>query len=516
MKKMIFGLLAAIFSVASYSQDSVTVYQGANAQKFLLSEIDSITHGCNNSVNIYQNFQKYGYSVMKVDSVSFVGDPQTSKMGTAAIIMNASDPEIVQITIGDGSVIHFYGIKEENGLADSITHAEFISPDGEMYTIEFDTNGKISSFTNPDNVEITFDWLNANEAAVKIYNPEDNTYIVTNLNLNLNLPSARQLRERNNIARTGDIVMFQIPFVTVPHNAPEFTDASRNFDVRIRKCDTPTNAKVFLRLFEGETDTNKLISTIYDYQYVTQGWYSFKIPNFAFSTSMPNKEALERIDNVLMPLMSAISWFGKARGTQNLVTLLTIFNPELLPLLTPPVRSVLAGFDVFLDRVGGLIGDNGAGWFAKTFNPEWYYKKEYNSMLVIPYINGKPYKDDGSTIEYDYGDWGTGDWGTVVELDGEPEIRSFDLSPKYPYAGQGYTASAAYRCIPKGSKIVMSIVGTDGYNDEVTQTVAAESGVAYLHVPGAATGVHDVCAVTIYDPNGDPIASTQASLTFGQ
>ena len=511
MKRHILTLLISIFCGTLYSQDSITVYQGANTQKFLLSEIDSITHSNNNSVNIYHNSQKYGYSVMKVDSVSFVKAIQTPKKGTAAIIMNASDPEIVQITTEDGSIIHFYGTKEENGLADSITHAEFISPDGYIYIIEFDANGKISSFTNPDNVEITFDWLNTDEAVVKIYNPEDNSYIVTNLNLNLSVSYARQLRQRNNIVRTGDIVMSQIPFITVPYKTPEFTDASRNFDVRISKCDAPTNAKVFLRLFEGETETNKLISTIYDYQYVTQGWYSFKIPNFAFSTSMPNKEALERIDNVLMPLMSAISWFGKARGTQNLVTLLTLFNPELLPLLTPPVRSVLAGFDVFLDRAGGLIGDNGAGWFAKTFNPEWYYKKEDNSMLVIPYVNGKPYKEDGCTIEYDYGDW-----GTVVELDGEPEIRSFDLSPKFPSAGQGYRASVFYSCIPKGSKIVMGIVGTDGYHNETTQTTAAESGSANLDVPGAATGVHDVCTVKIYDTNGQLIASTQASLTFGQ
>lgn len=62
----------------------------------------------------------------------------------------------------------------------------------------------------------------------------------------------------------------------------------------------------------------------------------------------------------------------------------------------------------------------------------------------------------------------------------------------------------------------MGIVGTDGYQNETTQTAAAESGSANLDVPGAATGVHDFCTVTIYDTSGKPIASTQASLTFGQ
>ena len=72
MKKILLSFLIVFFCVISYAQDSITVYQGTNVQKFLLSEIDSITHNANNTVNIYHNNQKYGFSVMKVDSVSFM------------------------------------------------------------------------------------------------------------------------------------------------------------------------------------------------------------------------------------------------------------------------------------------------------------------------------------------------------------------------------------------------------------------------------------------------------------
>lgn len=516
MKKYILALIISVFCGVSNAQDSITVYQGAKTQKFLLSEIDSITHSNNNSVNIFHNGQKYGYSVMKVDSVSFVNAIQTPKNGTAAIIMNASDPEIVQIRTEDGSIIHFFGTKEENGLADSITHAEIISSEGEMSLMQFGPDGRISSFTYSNNVEISFDWISSEEAVVKIYNPEDNTYIVTNWNLNNVVASVRRLAPQTHITRTGDIVMTQIPnLYSNTFLKAENSNGSRGFDVRIRKCESPTNAKVFLRLFEGGTafdgaSTSGYITTIYNYQYVTQGWYSFKIPDMAFSTSMPNKEMIDRIDERLMPILQGIGMLAEGGAiTTTLVATILAFVPG--GLLSEPIMFALIGLEHGIAIEATLLSNTGLGWFARTFDPEWYYKKEYNSMLVIPYVNGKPYKENGCTIEFDYGDW-----GTVVELDGEPEIRSFDLSPKFPSAGQGYRASVFYRCIPKGSKIVMGIVGTDGYHNETTQTVAAESGSANLDVPGAATGVHDVCTVTIYDTNGNPIASTQASLTFGQ
>ena len=515
MKKLLFSLFVTFLCGVSYAQDSVTVYQGANTYNFLLSDIDSITHSRNNTVSIYHNSQKNGYSVMKVDSVSFVKALLTPKKGTAAIIMNAHDPEIVQITAEDGSVFHFYGTKEENGLPDSITYAEIVSPNGELSMMQFGPDGRISSFTASNNVEISFDWVGAEEAVVKVYNPEDNTYIVTNWNLNGIPSSARRLASGIQMTRTGISVMSQIPMVYKSAMLKaDANNGSRDFDVRIRKCDSPSNAKVFLRLFEGGTafdgvSTKGYITTIYNYQYVTQGWYSFRIPDMAFSTSMPNKEMIDRIDERLMPILQGIGMFAEGGAiTTTLVATILAFVPG--GLLSEPIMLALIGMEHGVALTATFLSNTGLGWFARTFDPEWYYKKEYNSMFVVPYVNGKPYQEDGCTIEYDYGDW-----GTVVELDGTPEIRSFDLSPKFPSAGQGYRASVSYRCIPKGSKIVMGIVGTDGYKNETTQTAAAESGYANLDVPGAATGVHDVCTVTIYDTSGNPIASTQASLTFG-
>lgn len=506
MKKIVLGLLAAIFSVASYSQDSVTVYQGANVQKFLLSEIDSITHGSNNSMNIYKDSQKYGYSVMKVDSVSFLQAVQQKKEGTATIVLNADDPKVVTLTKNNGEVLHFYGKKDEAGAVEYFTQMEYISTDGQISLMEFYENGQIKSFTAPNDVTIDFEWVNNEEAAIKVYNPEDNSYIITNWNIHEFPSAARRFAPQKQIQRTGNLFMTQIPDIFPLAYASAKAQENREYDVWVKKCDSPTNAKVYIKIVDGQNHNN-VITNIYNYQYVTQGWYSFHIPDWTFPTTMPNKELIDKIDLRLNIILSAIS---ECAGNGSL--LLAINSALLMSGIGTVPAAVTMGLEAFIVIGSNVLGNiDEVGWFFQKFNPEWYYHEEYTNIFVIPYVNGKAYPEEGYHVNYD-----DGDWGSTVNLEGNPEIRSFDLSPAYPSAGQGYRASVFYRCIPKGSKIVMGIVGTDGYHNETTQTAAAESGSANLDVPGAATGVHDVCTVTIYDTNGNPIASTQASLTFGQ
>ena len=510
MKKILLSFLIVFFCVVSYAQDSITVYQGTKVQKFLLSEIDSITHNANNTMNIYHNDQKYGYSVMKVDSVSFSQDSQIEKEGTATIILNAEDPKVVTLTKNNGEILNFYGKKDEGGAVEYFTQMEYVNTEGQISLMEFYENGQIKMFTAPNDVTIEFEWVSAEDAAIKVYNPEDNSYIITNWNIHGSANAAKRLIHDNITSRSGSLVMTQIPEVYSMLKAPAKAPENRGYDVWVKKCDSPTNAKVYIKIVDGQNHSD-FITSIYDYQYVTQGWYSFHIPNWTFPTTMPNKELLDNIDRHL-------SWIATS------VSELTAAGVAIMPAIELALASTGIGAPPALVVEGvrwcvlgiwavstTLSYTNGVGLWVKTFNPKWYYQEEYTSIFVIPYVNGKAYPEEGYHVNFD-----DSDWGSTINLEGNPEIRSFDLSPKYPSAGQGYRASVFYRCIPQGSKIVMGIVGTDGYHNETTQTAAAESGSANLDVPGAAAGVYDVCTVKIYDTNGQLITSTQASLTFGQ
>ena len=98
----------------------------------------------------------------------------------------------------------------------------------------------------------------------------------------------------------------------------------------------------------------------------------------------------------------------------------------------------------------------------------------------------------------------------------EPAIKSFKLEPPAPVAKQGYKAIATLSCIPEGSSIKMSIVGTDGYSNSNTEDLS-KNVINYecvLNVPGANTeGVKDVCTVEVKLPDGK-VLQKQASLVF--
>lgn len=128
MKKIFFILLLTIFYSVTYSfaQDSITVYQGLNIQKFLLSEIDSITHNSNNTVNIYHNSQKYGYSVIKVDSISFLQSSHVMRI-KGTVILPAGYPDNLE------------GCKVVSMTSQSELH------DGQ-FTFETSYNGTVQTF----------------------------------------------------------------------------------------------------------------------------------------------------------------------------------------------------------------------------------------------------------------------------------------------------------------------------------------------------------------------------------
>ena len=159
-----------------------------------------------------------------------------------------------------------------------------------------------------------------------------------------------------------------------------------------------------------------------------------------------------------------------------------------------------------------FIAANGTEGLMSTCNPEWYYKEYVAADLELhPYVITKTdvihcesviLTPDSEPIYIDQ------------DVDGEPTIDNFTLSPAYPSAGQSYVATANFHCVPSGSTIVMNIVGTDGYRNTETHSSDDNSGTVSLYVPGAESGVYDVCTITITTPDGESY-SMQASLVFG-
>ncbi len=102
-----------------------------------------------------------------------------------------------------------------------------------------------------------------------------------------------------------------------------------------------------------------------------------------------------------------------------------------------------------------------------------------------------------------------------VDMGRETVIGNFELTPSAPVEGQDYVAVAYIGCVPMGSDITMDIVGTDNYSNSETTHISTTqlNYTAKLLVPGAASGVRDVCTVSVKRPDG-AVISKRASLVF--
>ena len=96
----------------------------------------------------------------------------------------------------------------------------------------------------------------------------------------------------------------------------------------------------------------------------------------------------------------------------------------------------------------------------------------------------------------------------TISATGQVQIGRFFAIPPDPAPQQGYTATAEILCAPPSTRVVLSIVGTDGYTDSATCFVTGDSTCS-IAVPGAAAGVVDTVRAEV---TGGP--SRQIVLVF--
>ena len=95
MKKFILTLAFGLLCAVGFAQDYVIVNQGTAEHKFLLKEVNAITHTNGNTVNIVQSSGTTSYLVADVDSITFVDAEEH-------VIPGGFDPLEPYIPIYDG------------------------------------------------------------------------------------------------------------------------------------------------------------------------------------------------------------------------------------------------------------------------------------------------------------------------------------------------------------------------------------------------------------------------------
>lgn len=233
---------------------------------------------------------------------------------------------------------------------------------------------------------------------------------------------------------------------------------------------------------------------------VGDGHYQFSLPS-NYNEHHNIADYCDAVNGVVNKICGLNAWTAPGSGAKQALCI-GISATLASGLVSAPVA---AGFlaacettSVAIDAACGLINGNmdlpegtpnlvdGLCGLLREIDYTWD-----DPLLLVPTVNALPNNIYGNAQKYEHG---TQIKDTKITWGGNPTINTFTLNPPSPARGQSYNAVANLYCLPEGSRIIMDIVGTDGYTNSQTQTVGSQINfTATLSVPGAESGVKDVC-----------------------
>lgn len=434
-------------------------------------------------------------------------------VASSRVNLDANSPEIATICSTTNDTVAYYGEKNADGTAKTVKVMTMANTTDNA-TIRFDDQKRPAEVAFSDGSKIELSWLDNTSAVVKAYDHSTNSYISTVWHTD-STPTADEATPAKAPAKAGVrqgkmtmSVKAAAPMARPKHAPTANADASQKFTFYIHQCEAFIDASNFIALYNA--GTNEFLGNIYYDSHPSTGTYSYTLPAGSYPTEASHEQVCKDIDKALFTIAVGVKMLLEA--DKSLAEWLANAAQTTGGQLSPAMLRMLAFIADNADFALKLIGNDTLEEIMKNLAPEWYYKEYTATNIVLrPAVSseGKIVWGEPQTIHsYD------GDFIISQELEGLPVIDSFVLTPGYPAAGQKYEAKAIFHCIPTGSQVTVSIIGTDGYKNSKTETITSPSGEAILWVPGAATGVYDVCTVNIVMPDGQEL-TMQASLVFG-
>lgn len=432
---------------------------------------------------------------------------------------NTDNPLALSIKTIEGDIVHLYAQKDEDGNPISLSETVFNMADGAACDICFDENGMPTLIEAPDGVKFYIEWISESLAAVTIVDPvtgdQVNTYVDLEGNETPSEASAR-LMTRTVTPRSGEAYM---EIVTVeeshkvranPITRAEITSSTIPVKLKLRNCETLVDGQCYVDVYEQGTD-GKFVTKCPGKK-ISKGIYEVQIPKSIFSEEdykayMGAGTGCEKVVKFMHLVCEGKGYVHAASLIVGTITLAATKYPGWAVAAAGGVEKVV---DWYCDVLDARFAEMGCDKIKDMKQSDILYNSSH--VKLVPYVLAMPYNIYGYPVNVDLSmpindmevSWG-----------GSPSINSFTLNPPAPLHGVSYDAIAVLYCIPAGSTIYMNITGTDGYYNEKTETVSSTTNnyTATLHVPGAQTGVNDVCKVVVTTPDGKQYPKT-ASLTF--
>lgn len=461
------------------------------------------------------------------------------------IMTNSSDPLLVTAKISDGRVVEYFGTRDVSSKPTAVDQIFIRSDNGDAIQYDLDSTGRPTRMIAIDGTQFLLNWTSSTTVAVTVITSDGTAQVNTTVDfeqasnnvavgLSSLAPTVPTPRNNGSPSRGGRRVTLQLgPPQTGALKSSEMLGAHTDADisalartilaaqgvgtctVRVTSCDLPEeNAEVYVIV--KTDDQFKRFLGQFRASRVTAGIYQATIPSNVAPSINP-REICESLAGALGKVCDGVFTVPLLAETlcsqiASALALTAIAAPTALA-ITAVCGSVTLGLDLYCNTLavsspGGL---SRADILCKADALNRIFGDILLSPRVVPCL---PTACVGATRQA----LGQGPYPDLsVDLGSNTHVRSLTLNPPSPSAKQAYIGTADIFCLPTGTIVTMSIVGTDGYQGQTSKTVlsAQRNGIFTLSVPGAEeSGILDKVTVLVKRPDGQSITRV-ASLVFG-
>ncbi|XP_066299036.1 uncharacterized protein [Branchiostoma lanceolatum] len=442
------------------------------------------------------------------------------------IFVNPDDPHLVAEVTGDGKVIQVQGDKTEDGDATSVESLTKTTSCGDQTIVGFSPDSAlVDTVVTSSGVSMTFTWI---DDKVFVTASAKNASFELNVLVDLE-PSDLSTGTPETVTETpdydygvtnsgGDSAQTEVSTTQEPQTAlptsesePVMAGQSLRLPVHVTLCNLSAE-HVTVRAFgyKGVTEATDTSSLDPDVEYRVvptgkAGKFVIVVPTSPANTSAEvTRTVCGSVTQVLGGVCSALLNINAVTdGTicnevADAANLLTTQTGGESALVMAACSGGFACVEAFCDAVGfnateeeAMVSSDLCERVTETvdsFSPE--------PVLVVPkavFSSGEEVSAPGMIVTP--GNANQTLPAFSISFGGAHVISSVVITPRDPLPGQDYVVRAQFGCTDPTTVVTMTIVGTDGYDDEV-QCTGAIAGCT-LRVPGADALVRDRITVSI-------------------
>lgn len=441
--------------------------------------------------------------------------------------LDPTDYSLATIFSPQGDSIFIFGDKDETGLPVLMRDVIINPHDGDGPTeISLNEEGNPTKVTTPNGVVMLFEWIDTRKAALTLLDPNSEEQLNTFIDFDKSTDTKNSRSVNAQFVRTGKTQMSVTPLANIKKSKDISTRSGTNGEKRgnlsIKQCNVSTNSECWVDAYSysgmPHSGLGKYMGRLKCIN-IGKGEYQYMLPQGVVGEHHDLAEHCDLVMGILSGICQVSNTLGPAY--KNAICLQISAGIAAGGISVPVALGFEAAcvtlnysLEIFCHTTGmqaATWGDSFTGADAlcavvKEMHLEWD-----DPLLFVPTVSALPSDITGIPKSWE----GTGSLPNLeVNWGSQPQISQFNLNPAAPTEGQGYVATADLYCLPAGAIITLSIVGTDGYTNANVFVVGDEINYsATLYVPGAASGVKDICTIKLELPDGS-VKTKKASLVF--